>query len=475
MSPVIVTIVICYLIGLLLVGWFSSSKIESNDDFLVAGRRLGPVLMAGTLAATEIGGGSSMGVVEKAYGNWGLGAVWYVVTMAIAFMVLAFFAPKLRNSLVRTIPEYFRNRYGEAPSFISAIIMILPLIGLTAIQFTASAVVFSTMTGFNYLISVLIIGAVVTGYSVMGGLWSVTLTDFIQMILIVFGMALIIPFALHSGGGWENIASHIPETKFSLTKNIGWGTIISLVIMYTTSFAVGQEAVQRYFAAKDEKAAVKGSLLASLVFILFAFIPAILGLITFALVQQGVVDGSSIMQNGARYALPTLAIQTMPKFLVGILFAGLISATMSSASSDLLGAGSIFSNDIYRVYINKKASDKHTLIMTKLTMCIIGVIGVIVAIMNTQSIIAVLMFSFSLRASGFFMPYVLGHYWKSASWSGAMGSIIVGSSIMVLMEKNIIPDFFEFEPIFTGLISSLIAFVVFTKLFPSKKIEIHNS
>ena len=210
MDITILSIVTCYLLGMLAIGWFASGKIESNEDFLVAGRRLGPVLMAGTLAATEIGGGSSMGVVEKAYGSWGMGAIWYVLTMTIAFLILAFFAPKLRNSMVKTIPEYFRKRYGEAPSLISAIIMILPLIGLTAIQFTASAVILSTMTGFSYTMSVFIVVVVVTGYSVMGGLWSVTLTDFVQMFLIVFGMALVIPFALNSGGGWENISSVIP-------------------------------------------------------------------------------------------------------------------------------------------------------------------------------------------------------------------------------------------------------------------------
>ena len=316
MNTIVVCIVLAYLGIMLLIGWIASKQISSNEDFLVAGRRLGPVLMAGTLAATEIGGGSSMGVVEKAYGNWGLGAIWYVVAMAITFIILSIFAPKFRNSMVKTIPEFFRKRYGEAPGVVSAIIMILPLIGLTAIQFIASAVVLSVMTGFSYTISVIIVTIVVTTYSVLGGLWSVTLTDFVQMFLIVFGMLLVIPFAIYNGGGWENIANNIPASKFSITEGIGWGTIVSLIVMYTASFAVGQEAVQKYFAAKSEKAAVQGSLLAALVFIVFAFIPAVIGLISYSMVQTGMLDGTAIMQNGARYALPTLAIQTMRRLLL---------------------------------------------------------------------------------------------------------------------------------------------------------------
>jgi solute:Na+ symporter, SSS family len=258
MNYTVVSVVFLYFCILLTIGWFASRKIKSSEDFLVAGRRLGPLLLAGTLAATEIGGGSSLGVVEKAYGNWGMGAIWYVVTMGITFVILSFFAPKLRSSMVKTIPEYLRKRYGEAPGIISAIVMILPLIGLTGIQIIASGIVLSVMTGLSYTIAVIIISVVVITYSSIGGLWSVTLTDFLQTILIVGGMALVIPFSIYHGGGWHNIAAHIPAAKMSFISGIGWKTIISLIIMYTASFAVGQEAIQKYFAAKDEKAAVYG-------------------------------------------------------------------------------------------------------------------------------------------------------------------------------------------------------------------------
>lgn len=464
----VIAIVVVYLGIMLYIGYYASRKIQSNEDFMVAGRRLGPVMMAGTLAATEVGGGSSLGVVEKAYGNWGMSAIWYVMAMAVTFLILSFVAPKLRNALVKTVPEYLRRRYGQAPGFISAIIMILPLIGLTAIQFIASAVVLSVMTGLPYMWAVVIVAVVVTIYSVLGGLWSITLTDFIQMFLIIIGMALVVPFALKAIGGWEAVKAAVPAEKLSLTRGIGWKTIISLVIMYTASFAVGQEAVQRYYAAKDSKSAIGGSLIAGGVYVLFAFIPAILGLAALTMVQNGIIDGSAIMANGARYALPTLAIQIMPPVFVGLLFAGLISATMSSADSDLLGAGSIFSNDIYRIYINKNADDKKILRVTQLTMVVIGVLAMIVALTNTSSIITVLMFSFTLRAGGTFFPYIVGHYWKKASWSGAIASIIAGSSMVILVEKKII-SIFGLDPIIPGLVVSLVVFVLFTMLFPNRK------
>ncbi|BBM84615.1 sodium:solute symporter family protein [Candidatus Uabimicrobium amorphum] len=464
---VVISVVVVYLLGMVAIGWYASKKIESNEDFMVAGRRLGPVMMAGTLAATEIGGGSSLGVVEKAYGSWGFSAVWYVLAMAVTFVILSFFAPKLRNAMVKTVPEYFRRRYGDAPGIITAIIMMLPLIGLTAAQFIASAVILEAMTLWSYSTCVLVVSVIVTVYAVLGGLWSVTLTDFIQMFLIVGGMFLAVPYALDAVGGWEVVKASMPAEKLSFTAGIGWGTIISLTIIYITSFAVGQEAVQRYYAAKDEKAAVQGSLIASGIYVIFAFIPVILGLIAFAMVEQGKMD-PELMARGAKYALPSLAMATMPSVLAGFLFAGIISATMSSADSNMLGAGSIFANDIYRVYLHKNASDKQILRVTQMSMVVIGLAGLLIAWANTQSIIALLMFSMTLRAGGAFFPYIVGHYWKKASWAGVMASVIVGSTAVILVEQKLV-SFFGLEPIFLGLASSAVVFVLFCNLFPNSE------
>jgi len=238
--------------------------------------------------------------------------------------------------------------------------------------------------------------------------------------------------------------------------------------MYTASFTVGQEAVSRYYAAKDDRSARLGSIYAGALNLAYAFIPAVLGLIAFSMVQQGLLNGEAIMQNGARYALPTLAIATMPSVIVGLLFAGIISATMSSADSDLLGAGSIFGNDIWKIYIRKDASDKEVMKVTQITMVVVAILSTYIALTNKGSLITLLMFSFTLRAGGSFIPYLLGHYWKKSSWAGTMASLIVGSTAVVLVEKKII-NFFDLDPIFLGLLLSAITFFGLSYIFPSKK------
>ena len=470
-NTTVTAIVVIYLLIMLFIGWYSSKKITSNTDFMVAGRRLGPLLMAGTLAATEIGGGSSLGVVQQGMESHGISAAWYIITMGFAFVILTFLAPKFRAATVKTVPEYFRRRYGKGSGLITAVIMLLPLIGATASQFIASSVILSTMLGISYKTAVLIVAVVVTIYSIMGGLWSVTLTDFVQVFLIVIGMIIAVPFALNTAGGWSNVVANVPAETFDMFKGYSPMAVISLTIMYVATFTVGQEAVSRYYAARDGKAARQGSILAALVNFIYAFIPAILGIITLALINTGTFSAAEFADVGARYALPVLAVKVMPTVICGLLFAGIISATMSSSDSDLLGAGSIFANDIYRVVIKPNASNQEVMRVTQITMAICGVAAMFVALFNTGSIVSLLMFCFTLRAAGAFFPYVLGHYWKGASTAGTIAALLSGTIVVVYVDNichGVVLGMKLSQPIVPGLLVALVFFLVFSKIFPPK-------
>ena len=467
----VTVIVVLYLLVMLFIGWWSSKKISSNTDFMVAGRRLGPFLMAGTLAATEIGGGSSLGVVQQGMQNHGISAAWYIITMGFAFVILTFLAPKFRAATVKTVPEYFRRRYGKSAGLITAIIMLLPLIGLTAGQFIASSVILSTMLGISYKTAVIIVALVVTIYSIMGGLWSVTLTDFIQVFLIIIGMIIAVPFAMNLAGGWSNVVANVPAETFDMFKGYSPMAVVSLTIMYVATFTVGQEAVSRYYAARDGKAAKQGSILAAIINFIYAFIPAILGIITLALINMGKFNAEDFADVGARYALPVLAMEAMPAVICGLLFAGIISATMSSSDSDLLGAGSIFANDIYRAVLKPDASSEEVMKVTKIVMAVVGVVSMFIALFNTSSLVTLLMFCFTLRAAGAFFPYVLGHYWNGASLAGTIASLISGSVVVVYLEKisgSMLFGMKVSQPIIPGLVVALVFFLVFSKIFPPK-------
>lgn len=467
----VTVIVVLYLLAMLFIGWYSSTKITSNTDFMVAGRRLGPLLMAGTLAATEIGGGSSLGVVENGMSGYGISSAWYIITMGFAFVILTFLAPKFRAATVKTVPEYFRRRYGKSAGLITAIIMLLPLVGLTAGQFIASSVILSTMLGIGYKTAVIIVAVVVTIYSVMGGLWSVTLTDFVQVFLIIIGMIIAVPFAVNLAGGWDAVVANVPAETFDMFSGYTPMGILSLTVMYVATFTVGQEAVSRYYAARDGKAARQGSVLAAVLNFVYAFVPAVLGVIVLALISMGKFSAADFEAVGARYALPVLAMEAMPAVICGLLFAGIISATMSSSDSDLLGAGSIFANDIYHAVLKPDATSKEVMNVTKIVMGIVGVASMFIALFNTSGIVTLLMFCFTLRAAGAFFPYVLGHYWRGASLAGTIASLISGSIVVVYLEKisgGVLFGVKLSQPIIPGLVVGLVFFLVFSLLCPPK-------
>jgi SSS family solute:Na+ symporter len=283
-----------------------------------------------------------------------------------------------------------------------------------------------------------------------------------------------IPFAFRLAGGWTSIKSNIPPEALSFTKGIGGaGHIIGYVIMYLASFSVGQEAVSRYYAARDGKAAVQGSIAAAIINFIFAFVPVVLGLAMLAMKNQGILDASVVdaLENNSRYALPALANVAMPAIICGLLFAGIISATMSSADSDLLGAGSMFSNDIYKVFLKKDVSSKEVLLVTKIGMIVIGIFAYFVA-RWADNIISLLAFSFTLRAAGTFCPYVFGHFWEKSSSAGSIASILGGSLFYFLLDKGVIPSIASINNIIPALLLSLILFVGFSLLFPPKELTV---
>ena len=154
-------------------------------------------------------------------------------------------------------------------------------ITLAGVQITATATIISVLTGLSTELAILICGAVLVIYTMSGGMWSVTMTDVIHFFVLVGGFSLAVPFVLHNVGGWESVVAKLPPEQLGFTK-VGWKTIIGLIIMYFMTFSTGQESVQRYFAAKDEKTAVLGSIICGIIMALFAFVPAVLGLVALA-------------------------------------------------------------------------------------------------------------------------------------------------------------------------------------------------
>ncbi|MGL4861097.1 MAG: sodium:solute symporter family transporter [Enterobacteriaceae bacterium] len=411
-------VIIVYMLAMVGIGVYAKTKVKDSTDYHLAGRRLGPIMLAGTLAATEIGGGSSVGVTAKAYGSWGMSAGWYVVATGIGIFLVSFIAPYMRRAMATTVPEIIGRRYGKSSYLITSLLSLVSLVALAAAQITATATIIHVLTGFDTHAAILISGVIVVFYTWLGGMWSVTLTDFVQFFLIIFGFAIAVPFALNAvDGGWSYVAANVPQEQFEFTK-LGWGTIIGLTLMYFMTFATGQEAVQRYYSARNEKVAVVGSVMCSLFMAMYAFIPAVLGIIALAVFPN----------IEANNALATLSVNLLPPVISGLLLSAVMSATLSSASGDLLGAASIYVKDIHEQYFrsDKPYQGNEELTASRIVVVVVGVCSIVIALFSNE-IIGLLMFAFTLRATGPFAAYVLGLLWEKVTPRAGIWSIVLGS------------------------------------------------
>nr|WP_252894443.1 hypothetical protein [Veillonella denticariosi] len=238
-------------------------------------------------------------------------------------------APLLRRAMATTVPEIIGRRFGASSHLITSILSMLATITLAGVQITATATIISVLTGgLSTELAILICGAVLVIYTMSGGMWSVTMTDVIHFFVLVGGFTIAVPFVLHNVGGWDAVVAKLPAEQLGFTK-VGWKTIIGLIIMYFMTFSTGQESVQRYFAAKDERTAVLGSIICGIIMSLFAFVPAVLGLVALA-------EFPNIEANNA---VATVALNLMPPVMAGFVMAAVVSATLSSGAGDLLGGG----------------------------------------------------------------------------------------------------------------------------------------
>jgi len=408
-------IVIIYLAIMLSIGLLAVKRVETSEDLILAGRRLGVILIAASLSANNIGGGSTVGVAARAFGNWGLSAGWYILTAALAMIPFAFVVTRVRKALTWTLPEVIGRRYGTPSYVFTSVLQMISLICLAAMQILASGTIFAALTGLPFEVGVLLAGIITTAYTITGGLWADVLTDFIQWALIFFGMLIALPFIISSVGGLSTMISRLPPGHWDPFK-AGWNTIGSLLVMYIVTFITGSEMVTRAIGARDEKTALRGSLLSALFQGLFAFIPAIVGLAALA----------AFPNISANDAYATAMLRLTPEWISGIALAAVLAATMSSADSDMLCAATIFAKDIYHRYVKPGASDREILLLTRVLIGIIGAIGVLIALTRVD-IISVNIFAFMLRSAGPFAPFVFGLFWKKVSKNAGIVSITAGS------------------------------------------------
>ena len=473
MDTLQLVIMIIYFAIIFGVGIYATRFIKDNTDFLLAGRRLGLLLATAALCATHFGGGFVMGTGEWGF-EYGLTGMSYAIGVGLSLVILALVAAKkMRKLALFTVPDYLELRYqSKVVRLLGALLSLIAIIGIIGAQVWASRGALAIL-GIDPTTAAIIATLLFIVYTVASGLWGVTLTDAIQLLIIFIGVPIAGILGIQSAGGFagvrENIAGlqmEVAGDAFFSPLGAGLGLVLLAIIPTIMYTLIGQDFYQRLFAAKDEKTSYNAAILAGIILMIFAIFPTIAGM-----ASRGIF-GDSIAPSEA---IPMLVSEVLPAGLAAIIVAAIIGAIMSTADSLLVAGTSHITNDIYVKLINPEAEKdtKKLLVISRVSTLIIGLLALVMAL-TFEAIIGLLLMSYTLYAAGVFIPVVLGLYWRRGTAAGAIAGIVGGSIIGIAGEMGWI-DFSQIAVIgqlpiiVTGALVSLVFYLVFSFLTEAPK------
>ncbi|MEU3612892.1 sodium:solute symporter [Streptomyces sp. NPDC006872] len=438
-----------YLIGIIGVGWWGRRRAASKSDFLVAGRRLGPLMYTGTMAAVVLGGASTIGGVRLGY-TYGVSGAAMVGAIGLGLLALSvFFSARISRLRVYTVAEMLSLRYGGAASVISGVVMWIYTLMLAVTSTIAYASVFDVLFDVPRWVAVVVGGTIVVGYSALGGMWSITLTDMVQFVVKSLGvLVLLLPIAVVKAGGFGAMADRLPGGYFSLTS-IGGQTIVTFVLIYTFGMLIGQDIWQRVFTARSDRVAAWGGTVAGVYCLVYALAGAFIGMATKTLYPN---------LAAADQAFATIVKNALPTGVRGLVLAAALSAMMSTASGALIASATVANQDIWaRLRRRAPARESDEIGSNRLAIAVLGVAAMVIACVLAD-VIEALTVAYNLLVGGLLVPILGGLLWRRGNLPGALTAMIAGGTTVIVF--MVTDGLLANEPIYYGLLASLVAYVV---------------
>lgn len=463
----LLTLVLVYLLLNIAIGLYASTRVKGAKDFMVAGRSL-PLYMNFTCVFATWFGAETVLSISATFTRDGLvgvigdpfGAATCLVLVALLF-ARAFY----RMDLL-TIGDFYRKRYGSGVEIFTAVVITISYLGWTSAQFSALGLVISTLAGPEHvsLNSGILIGAVaVVIYTVLGGMWSVALTDLIQTAVIVVGLLAIATLLAATAGGAMNVIEHAYENdRLRLFPNDGnWRTWMAFLAAFLT-FAFGsipqQDVFQRVTSAKDESTAVRGTLLGGLFYLAFAFVPMFIAYS--ALVIDPSYSGmfQTDDEREIQQILPTLILHHTPFWAQVVFFGAVLSAILSTASGTLLAPACLFTENVMRPFLGDFVQQRMLTLLRCVLLLFAG--GALwYALTSNVTMYEMVQGAYSVTLVGAFIPLAMGIYWRRASTQGAAVSMLCGITAWLFCYQQW-GDQAAIPPQLVGLVASFLGMLI---------------
>ena len=473
----ILAAIVVYLVGMIAVGaHFSRSGGGSAQEFYLGGRRLGPIVTAMSAEASDMSSYLLMGLPGLAYLTGAAEVGWTIIGLAVGtYLNWLIVARRLRRYSADlgayTVPDFFTRRWHDERHLLSclaAVIILIFFIPYTASGFKAVGTLFNSLLGADYHAAMLIGAAVIIGYTVLGGFLAVSTTDLIQSIVMTAALAVIVVFGIVQAGGLgavlENAAAlpgYLDLTKGYNIATGETGTYGFLSIVSTLAWGLGYfgmpHILLRFMAIKEEGQLKLSRRIASVWVVISMAVAMCIGFIGYSVSLTGKIpllltsaDSETVVVQLANY-LSRFGI--LPALIAGVVLAGILACTMSTADSQLLTAASSVSQDLVENFFGVKLSKKTSMLLARGTVVAVALIGVVLAWDPNSSVFQVVSFAWAGFGGAFGPVMLMALFWKRSTKQGALAGMAAGGAMVFVWKFLVRPlggawDLYELLPAF---------------------------
>ena len=489
--------IIVYLIGMLLIGVVYSSGNNTSSDFYLGGRKLGPVVVALSTEASDMSSWLLMGVPGLAYFCGLADATWTVIGLAAGtYLNWLIVAKRLRRYSAKlgaiTIPDFFSLRYRDESGLIegiAALIILVFFVPYTASGFAACGKLFTNIFQVDYMVAMLISAAVIVTYCAMGGFMAASVTSLIQSIVMTVALVVILVFGIHTAGGWSAVvenAKAIPgyldlttSTSIVATETGKYGF---LAIVSTLAWGLGYfgmpHILNHFMAIEDEEKLKTSRRIGSIWVVISMTVAILVGIVGFAMSKAGAIATfeSSSAAEAVIVRIAALLSQNgiLPALLAGLVLAGILASTMSTADAQLLAAASSISHNMLQGVFHLKLSNKQELFIARVTVVVIAGLAIFLARDPGSSVFAIVSFAWAGFGAAFGPVMLFSLFWKRTNRFGALAGMVSGGAVVFLWKYLVRPlggawNIYELLPAFVVACIAIVSVSLLTAA-PDKEI-----
>jgi solute:Na+ symporter, SSS family len=439
-----------YLFITVLIGWYSSKFVKNSQDYVLAGRKMPTFVVASGLFATWFGSETVMGASSEFLSHGLLGVIEDPFGASLCLLLIGlFFARPLYKLKLYTFSDYFSLRFGKKVEVISAFFMIPSYFSWIAAQLIALSIILQSISGLPFVLGVILCASIVLFYTFIGGMWSISITDTIQTILIIGGLLYLSYYFYNQSGGLNVIKATIPDDFFRIVPKES--NVNSWLLYFSAWITIGwgsipqQDVFQRVLSAKSENTAVKGSIISAFMYLTVAFLPL-------SVVLFGSISHPELLKADNQMFIPELVLAHSNLFVQILFFGALISAILSTCSAAILAPATVVAENIIKPYFGQSLKDKDLLKIMRYSTVVITIIAVSITFIKTN-IYELVGEASALSLVALFIPLVAGLYWKKANKTGATLSMFFGTiSWLIALNINL-----GIPPAVFGFVISLLA------------------